>query len=164
MFQLWWRSWTQSLELARDQISIAQNKAKFQEERNCCSGDGCSNGNCTCGSQHDSGHGNYERNKLEVAKNASLNYNGVQCVDEFCMAYCGKYQTLRHLPNAHTTGFHDATLLAGTSYHFPSTHPLYHHCTSTPPSSTPNGHGALVPVLNTAASILGGIEAKNNLI
>ncbi len=72
------------------------------------------------------------------------------------MAYCEICQAWSHAPNDHTTGFHDAALLSGTSYCLPSTHLFRHHCTLTPTSTTPNGHGTSAPVLNISASVPGG--------
>ncbi len=68
------------------------------------------------------------------------------------MAYCSKCQAWSGAPNAHTTGFHDAALLAGSNYHLPSTHPFSRH-RSTTPFSNSTGNGTSAPVLNTAASV-----------
>ncbi len=68
------------------------------------------------------------------------------------MAFCGKYQAWSGAPNAHTTGFHDVALLAGSNYRLPSTHPFSRH-RSTTLSSNSTGNGTSAPVLNTAASV-----------
>ncbi len=80
------------------------------------------------------------------------------------MAFCSKCQTWSGVPNAHTTGFYDVTLLAGSSYHFPCTHPFSHHQSTTPSfNSTDNGTSA--PVLNFAVSVpRGEVAASSDLI
>ncbi len=76
------------------------------------------------------------------------------------MAFYCKCNTWSGAPHAHTTYFHDAALLAGTSYHLPSTHPFHHHC-----STINNSIETSAPVLNTTASVPGGGTATNhNLI
>ncbi len=77
------------------------------------------------------------------------------------MAFCGKCQAWSGTPNAHTTGFHDAALLAGSNYRLPSTHPFKHHQTTTL-SSNSTGNRASAPVLNTAASVPKGENAASN--
>ena len=77
------------------------------------------------------------------------------------MACCGKCQAWSGAPNAHTTGFHDAALLAGSNYRLPSTHPFNCHCPTTP-SSNPTGNGTSASVLNTAASVPRGEVAVSN--
>ena len=80
------------------------------------------------------------------------------------MAYCGKCQAWSGAPNAHTTGFHDAALLAGSNYRLPSTHPFSRHHSATP-SSNSNGNGTSAPVFNTEASVpRGDVAASNDLI
>ncbi len=80
------------------------------------------------------------------------------------MAFCSKCQAWSGAPNAHTTGFHDAALLAGSNYRLPSTHPFSCH-RSTTPSSNSTGNGTSAPVLNTAAQIpRGEVAASNDLI
>ena len=80
------------------------------------------------------------------------------------MAFCGKCQAWSGAPNAHTTGFHDVALLAGSSYCLPSTHP-FSRLQSTTPSSNSTGNGTSAPVLNTAASVpKGEVAASNDLI
>ena len=80
------------------------------------------------------------------------------------MAFCSKFQAWSGAPNAHTTGFHDVALLAGSSYRLPSPHP-FSCLQSTTPSSNPTGNGTSAPVLNTAASVpWGEVAASNDLI
>ena len=80
------------------------------------------------------------------------------------MVFCGKCQAWSGAPNAHTTGFHDAALLAGSNYCLPSTHPFSRH-RSTTPSSNSTSNGTSAPVLNTAASVpRGEVDANNDLI
>ncbi len=80
------------------------------------------------------------------------------------MAFCSKCQAWSSTPNAHTTGFHDAALLAGSNYRLPSTHPFSCHHTDTT-SSNSNGNGTSAPVVNTTASVpRGEIAASNDLI
>ncbi len=76
-----------------DQTWIVQNKAKFQEERNCWSSDGCSNEGCSCGDRHHQGHRSYERNKHGVENTSCVDTNGVHCFDGVWMTYCGKCYT-----------------------------------------------------------------------
>ncbi len=71
-----------------DQTSISQSTAKFQEERNCQSGDGCSGGTHANGGQK-----NYEQNKLGVDNTAHFANDGVQFFDGVWMVYCGKCNT-----------------------------------------------------------------------
>ncbi len=77
------------------------------------------------------------------------------------MAYCNKCQVRSGAPNAHTTGFDDVALLAGSSYRLPSTHPFtcYQYTT---PSSNSTCNGTSAPVLNTAASVPKGEVAKSH--
>ncbi len=91
---------------------IAQNKAKFEEERNHASGGGRTNGGSPCGGRYNEGQGNYEQNKLGVTNTAHTNYNGIQCLDGVWMAFCSKCQAWSGDPNAHTADFHDVALLA----------------------------------------------------
>ncbi len=80
------------------------------------------------------------------------------------MAFCSKCQGWSGTLNAHTTGFHDVALLAGSNYRLPSTHPVSHHCTATL-SSNSTGNGTSAPVLNTAASVpRGEVAASNDFI
>ncbi len=103
---------------------------------------------------------NYEWNKLGRANTVHLAHNRVHCFDGIWMAYCGKCNIWSGAHNAHTTGFHDAVLLAGASYHLSSTHPYHNHH-----SSNSNVFGILVKVLNTTASVPGeGVDANNDLI
>ncbi len=68
----------------------------------------------------------YERNKLGVAITSPVATGG-NCFDGVWMdCYC-KYNTKSGAPHVHTTNFHDAAHLAGTSYCLPSTHPSHHH-------------------------------------
>ncbi len=81
------------------------------------------------------------------------------------MVHYEKCQAWSCTPDAHMTGFHDAALLAGTSYHLPSTPPFNHYFCSTFVSSTSNATGPLAPVLRTAVSDSGGgMATKNDLI
>ncbi len=98
-----------------DQYCIAQNKAKFEEERNHASGGGCNGGGHSSGGQHNQGQGNYEQNKLGVSNTALVNCNEIQCFDGVWMAFCSKCQVWSGTPNAHTTGFHDVAFLPGSS-------------------------------------------------
>ncbi len=75
------------------------------------------------------------------------------------MTYCGKCNTWNGVPYAHTTTFHDATLLAGTSYYLSTTHQFHHHH-----STNNKSIGTSAPVLNTAASVSGGGIATNNAL
>ncbi len=80
------------------------------------------------------------------------------------MAICSKCQAWSGAPNAHTTGFHDVALLAGSNYRLPSTHPFSRHC-STTLSSNSTGNGTFAPVLKTVASVSRGeVAASNDLI
>ncbi len=80
------------------------------------------------------------------------------------MAFCSKCQALCGAPNAHTAGFHDVALLAGSSYRLHST-PSFSHHRSTTPSSNSTGNETSVPVMNTAASVpRREIAASNDLI
>ncbi len=87
-----------------------------------------------------------------MTNTACTNHNGIKCFYGVWMAFCSKCQAWSGAPNAHTSGFHDVALLAGSSYHLPSTHPFSCHC-STTPSSNSKGNGTSAPVLNTAASV-----------
>ncbi len=91
-------------------------------------------------------------------------HNGIKYFDGVWMAFCGKCQTWSGATNAHTTGFHDAALLAGSNYRLPSTH-LFSCYQSTAPSSNSTGNGTSDPVVNTAASVpRGEVAASNDLI
>ncbi len=70
-----------------DQICIVQNKAKFQEEKNCQWSDCC---RCSCGGQNHQGSWNNEWNKPGVANFICVANGGVHCFDEVWIAYyCG---------------------------------------------------------------------------
>ncbi len=121
-----------------DQNHIAKNKAKFEEKRNHASSGGCKGEGHPCGYWHNQGRGNYERNKLGVTNTVCANCNGIQRFDGVWMAFCSKCQAWSGALNAHTTGFHDVALLAGSSYCLFS----QHH--STTPSSNSFGNKFLL--------------------
>ncbi len=99
-----------------------------------------------------------------MTNTARNNHNGIKCFDGVWMAFCSKCQVWSGTPNAHTTGFLDVALLAGSSFHLPSTHP-FSCLQSTTPSSNSTGNGTSAPVLNTAASVSRGeVAASNDLI
>ncbi len=79
---------------------IAQNKAKFEEERNHASGEGCTGGGRPCGGWHNQDQGNYERKKLGVINIVHTNYNGIKCFDGVWMAFCSKCQAWSGAPIA----------------------------------------------------------------
>ncbi len=115
----------------------------------CHSGDGHWNCRHPCGCQNNQDHANYEENKL-----------GMTYTDGIWIAYCGKCNTWSCTSNAHNTDLHDAALLAGASYHLPTTYPFNHHC-----SSNNNDIGTLAPVVNITASVKGrGIAANDDFI
>ncbi len=99
-----------------------------------------------------------------MTNTACINHNGIQCLDGVWMAFCSKCQAWSGNLNAHTTGFHDGSLLAGSSYRLPSTHPFSNH-QSTTPSANSTGNGTSAPVVNTAALVpRGEVSASNDLI
>ncbi len=68
-----------------DQNCIAQNKAKFEDEKNHTSGGGCTGGGHPCCGRHNQGQGNYEQNNIGVANTAL--HSVIQCPDGVWMAY-----------------------------------------------------------------------------
>ncbi len=89
---------------------------------------------------------------------------GLSILMEFGWLFVASVKTLSGTPNAHTTGFHDVALVAGSNYRLPSTHP-FSCLQSTIPSSNSTGNGTSAPVLNTAASVpRGEVAASNDLI
>ncbi len=94
---------------------IVQNMAKYQDERKCHSGDGCSSSGCLCA---------YEQNKLGVTNTAHLIHNGAQCLMGFGWLFIANVIPAIGAPNAHNINFHDHddSLLTEASYSFPTTH------------------------------------------
>ncbi len=93
------------------------------------------------------GSGNCEQNKLGVVNTVCLANGGVDCFHGVWMTYCGKSNPWSDSPNAHTTGFHYAAILACANYSLPITHRLHHHL-----SFNNNRNGTSSPVVNTSAT------------
>ncbi len=127
MFQLLWRCLHHCKESC-DQNYILHNNSKFLEERNHWSSGGCSGGGRSHISHNCQGCRNYKQNKLQVVNPACHSNGGGHYFDDVWMAYYGKNNIWSGATNTHSTGFHDAFLLAGTNYHLPKSHPFHHHC------------------------------------
>ncbi len=118
---------------------IVQNKAKFHEERNCQSSDGCSNGGHSHGGPH-KGSGNYERKKFGATNTSSL-------MDFIVLMEFGWLIVANAIPGVELpipTPLIFMMLpfwLESTS--LPSTHPFHRHH-----STNNNSIGTSVPVAN----------------
>ncbi len=71
-----------------------------------------------------------------MTNTAHTKHNGIKCFDGVWMAYCSKCQAWSGALNAHTTSFHDVTLLAGSSYCLSITHPFSRYQSTTPSSNS----------------------------